>query len=151
MDKPSTLLVSYLNFDCSFSGMCCIHLNLSLTMQPSSFSWLEVLILCSLACMFTMLLLIRRAAWYRLSTYFTKPITFQFGTPLCSMRQTDKKKGGGRRQQDRRQECLTCSRIWRGQNGQSPQLLVCSFLTTTLCLRGKGRQIVLVRCVLMLP
>ena len=29
--------------------------------------------------------LISRAAWYRHSTYFTKPITFQFGTPVCSV------------------------------------------------------------------
>jgi len=29
--------------------------------------------------------LISRSAWYRLNTYFTKPITFQFGTPVCSV------------------------------------------------------------------
>ena len=29
--------------------------------------------------------LISRAAWYRLRTYFTKPITFQFCTPVCSV------------------------------------------------------------------
>merc|ERR1719357_1287143 len=29
--------------------------------------------------------LISRAAWYRLNTYFSKPITFQFGTPVCSI------------------------------------------------------------------
>ena len=29
--------------------------------------------------------LISRAAWYRLNTYFTKPITFQFGTPVCAV------------------------------------------------------------------
>jgi len=29
--------------------------------------------------------LISRAAWYRLNTYFSKPITFQFGTPVCSV------------------------------------------------------------------
>ena len=29
--------------------------------------------------------LISRAAWYRHSTYFTKPIIFQFGTPVCSV------------------------------------------------------------------
>ena len=29
--------------------------------------------------------LFSRAAWYRHSTYFTKPITFQLGTPVCSV------------------------------------------------------------------
>jgi len=29
--------------------------------------------------------LISRAAWYRLNTYFPKPITFQFGTPVCAV------------------------------------------------------------------
>eukprot|EP00090_Calanus_glacialis_P012504 TRINITY_DN21085_c0_g1_i1.p1 TRINITY_DN21085_c0_g1~~TRINITY_DN21085_c0_g1_i1.p1 ORF type:complete len:1287 (-),score=515.73 TRINITY_DN21085_c0_g1_i1:63-3923(-) len=29
--------------------------------------------------------LISRAAWYRLNTYFSRPITFQFGTPVCSV------------------------------------------------------------------
>ena len=129
----------------------------------------EGIMLCSLSCMLTMLLLsgIWLAGLAGTGSVPTSPSPSPFSFALqcvqcartSSMGQTDKKKGGGRRLLDRRQDCLTSSRIRRGQNGRSHQLLVRSFLTATLCLSGEGlcegwmqgRQIVLMRCVLILP